>query len=207
MDKINPFKESKEEPKDKKNRRNILIVVCILVVVVLFLFIIEPAILGLEVYQDESSVNLTGLNEEVQLLRQELQQRDAQAQTVLQSSLDKKSAELTQCFADKAVLEGEKASVEGECAMYEEKITSLETQLAEKEAALEEAKTANDDEILELQDQIKTIENSYEELISYMANNICCKQKVDNRNINYYAVEGNKTICKESEGTQLSCFS
>ena len=210
VNKINPFKEQKEKPVERRNKRNIVIAVSIFVGILLMLFVIQPAILGLGVYDDVEPVDILTLEDKINLLSQQLQERDSQLSTQLTAELtnqllqglDQKSAELDNL----AVCLEEKSSLSAEKGLYEKNIDSLKSELNDKENQLIEVQ--NDHErVAELETELEDLKISYEGLIDNMAHNICCKQKVDNQNINFYSIADDKVTCQETEGTALSCFS
>jgi len=47
----------------------------------------------------------------------------------------------------------------------------------------------------------------YATLAKKSADNICCKKKIDNSNINYYIIQDDQIICLETSGFNLSCTS
>lgn len=70
---------------------------------------------------------------------------------------------------------------------YEKTIKSLESDLEEKEGDADE------------------LNLKYDLLAKNVANNICCKAKVDNPNIKYYAVENDRIVCLEEGELGISC--
>lgn len=222
MERINPLKETNvtpheknEKPHSRRNRRNILIGVCLLVGIILVLFIVQPSILGLGVYQDdETGINNTKLSveEQINLLSQQLEESNTQITAELEGRDAKITADLLQSLETKldeldqlAECLDQKSSLSTENEMYEIKIDSLEEQLNKNNADLQETLDEKDDKIIELEAELETIEDSYKELIAKMANNICCKKKVDDSSINSYTIEGDNLVCSGSGENPLSC--
>ena len=53
--------------------------------------------------------------------------------------------------------------------------------------------------------RFEALRNDYDSLVENTAKSICCKQKIDQPDIRYYGVDGDKIVCSEDKGTRLSC--
>ena len=185
----------------KKTRKNLLITIVVIVAVALLLFVVQPAILGFGVgVPDVDNSKVEALGNSIEELRLELESKSTLVNEDLQQKLDLKSEELAACVIVKS-------SLEGTSDLYEKNIDSLELLLAEKDASSQTVKDENAEEVNVLKDEILALKASYDLLIENMAHSICCKQKVDNPNINYYSIINNKTACLEDGEHQLTCFS
>ncbi|MBT3865691.1 hypothetical protein HOF78_01155 [Candidatus Woesearchaeota archaeon] len=51
----------------------------------------------------------------------------------------------------------------------------------------------------------EALERNYEDVVRNSANNICCKAKVDNQDIDSYIVSSNKVVCTTGEDKRISC--
>lgn len=83
------------------------------------------------------------------------------------------------------------------------KLTTLDFVLFEErcEEDMEEVKKGLNEKDL----QINELNKDYDTLAKNLANNICCKRKIDNSNIKYYLVEDNMIICTEERGLNIEC--
>jgi len=59
--------------------------------------------------------------------------------------------------------------------------------------------------INEKQEEIDDLRLQYDLLAENLANNLCCKAKVDNPGISSYKIENNMIICLEQGGLDISC--
>lgn len=53
--------------------------------------------------------------------------------------------------------------------------------------------------------ELGKVKENFDALAANMANNLCCKTKVDNPEIKYYRIEGNKVICLTEGTIRISC--
>ncbi|MEK6969525.1 MAG: hypothetical protein AABW48_03790 [Nanoarchaeota archaeon] len=212
-----PNKDVSNKERSLKNAgsKNVVIIISVIVGFLLLLFVVQPAILGLGVYQAEgNNSDMELLGQSIQDLRLQIDTENTQAAEELQSALTAKTdelntkiAELTQKAGELTKCLAEQSSLYSAKELYEKTIDSFEVRITEKDAEVQAAKDENAAEITALKEEVETVKSSFDVLIKNMANNICCKQKVDNPSINYYTIENNKVLCS-SEGTnQLSCFS
>lgn len=88
----------------------------------------------------------------------------------------------------------------------EEEINEL---IDEKDKEIIALKNEKDKEISALENEkdneINDLELQYSLLAENLANNLCCKAKVDNPNIDYYTIENNKILCLEDGTLTISC--
>ena len=49
-------------------------------------------------------------------------------------------------------------------------------------------------------------EENYDDLVRNTARSICCKQKIDNDEINYYDVDEDRIVCRSDAGEDLNCW-
>lgn len=212
---VDPNNEKKNQvPVVSKKKRSLVIGV---VIVSLFLIIIlaKPSIVGFGVYEDDQNVTanlapkepletiedvrlqLAGARQNLSLYQQLSEQ--------YKEDLDQKSEALTGAVATKTALEAIQSN-------FETTISLLESTLAEKVKLLEENAAAilkltqeKTDEVAKVTEELDTIKTDYNLLMENSAKNICCKQRVDNPQINSYDVTSNKVICLENGEKPLSC--
>ena len=79
----------------------------------------------------------------------------------------------------------------------------LEMEMKDKELKLliDELNSLRDAKVKEFE----ILKSEYYLLASKSANNLCCKAKIDNSKINYYAIENHKVLCLEKGTLKISC--
>ncbi|MBS3120343.1 hypothetical protein J4420_01405 [Candidatus Woesearchaeota archaeon] len=180
--------------------------------------------------------NVNQLQDQLTSIKTNLSQYSISNEELQQQLLDA-SREIKICLADKDTLttssEKEKLDAQNTIETLRQQIQQqqddVEKQLKNKDLQLEDELTKKDTEVAALlaekdqeaeelnanclsnlsniQDQLSTLQKNWDELAFNAARNICCKQKVDNPNINYYTVANNKINCLESGENKLNCFS
>ena len=70
---------------------------------------------------------------------------------------------------------------------------------------MEEEKVELNDKIIELENEKEGIQSDYEDLAKKLANPLCCKQKIDKWEINYYSIVDDNVICLETGDQEINC--
>jgi uncharacterized protein (DUF3084 family) len=167
--------------------------------IMLLLFVLmnlKPALVGYSIYRQvqETNYSLEDYGEKLSIIRGELSELKASG-SALKSELDAALSELQKTRLEAASLnlslkelqelrDKEKASFE---LYYLEKIGELNTRVDK------------------LTTELGRLENDYERLVKNTAQNICCKQKVDNPAINSYDVKSNRIVCSSEGKSALKC--
>lgn len=185
------------------NKKLLAKTVLIVAGMLLLALVLRPAIIGYIAYQKAGSINAS-----VEEYRK--------SAAALEIELAKSKTNLSACtdFSQKVFEELDSQMVKyADCAAgfnalalnhsiaasnFERELSELMAKLTAQEKEAEKADEAKEEEI-------KNLRNGYETLAKNAANNICCKMKVDNQNIKYYAVEGNRIICLEAGEKALNC--
>ncbi len=180
------------------HNRKIAIAFSVVIVVLLFVIILnlKPAIVGYSVYQKLQTTNysLEDYGENISSLKAEmkaLEQSGLKLKAELQSALKRlQQTKLVAVALNSSLIDmrdlREKEKKEYELK-YSEKVGYLNTELNKLNQEYDEL---NDD---------------FESLIKSAAKSICCKQKVDNNEINSYDVKHNKIVCSENGEHELRC--
>jgi len=181
--------------KTDKPKRNLLIAIVIISMIAVSLigiFIIRPSVIGLVTYN-----NLKKSNQSIEDYGKSVQE--------LESKILTYETNLSSCvsYNDKLF---------GELKTYTVSINECNNKLTTVQMNYNTLKNGTDDKIFELQEQITLkdesitrIQADYDSLAQNTANNLCCKAKVDNSNINSYKVENNKVVCMEDGEKNISC--
>ena len=54
-------------------------------------------------------------------------------------------------------------------------------------------------------EEVLSIQESFDLFVKNTAKSVCCKEKVDNPNIDYYDVIGDKLVCLTEGNSKLNC--
>jgi arginine deiminase len=102
--------------------------------------------------------------------------------------------------------------VENQRSLTDEKVLALEGVQEELDSKIK-AVRQRDTEVLVLQDMLEETKtklerksDDYDDLVKNTARSICCKNKIDNPNINFFDVDDDRIVCSETDGEQLSCW-
>lgn len=195
--------------------RNKLIAVSVVAAVVLLVFVFKPNILGLGVYdegelndtlnnlagtaigEEDDKYSIDDLGSTIEQLKLEISSGNSKLSEFLENDINSITDDLIFCQREKASLED----------TYDESISSLEDELDEKNQELDSLKAEKNTQCTELESKFTSLENSFDLLALNSAKSICCKQKVDNFDIDYYDVINDKIVCLEEGNKSLNCFS
>lgn len=169
----------------------------------LLALILRPAIIGYIAYQKAGSVNasIEEYKKNAAMLEIELAKSKTNLSACTDFSqkvfegLDSQITKYADCAASFNAL-----ALNHSIAVYnfEKELSVLEAKLEVQEKEAQKADKTKEEEI-------RNLKNDYETLAKNAANNICCKEKVDNPNIKYYKIENNKIVCLESGDKALAC--
>jgi hypothetical protein len=173
----------------------ILFLIGAIAIIALGLFIYKPQLAG-NVAKEISKTDLTSCKDNLQ---------------IVQNSLSALEKELETCSKakDSAIADMKKLQATEKCDTTE--LNNLQTKyndlVKQKNSLLKNLKDAQDraKECLGGNDYFSQLNESFSELAKNSANNICCKQRVDNPNIKAYSIDGNKINCLESGDLSLNC--
>lgn len=169
-------------------RKTFFFTTLILLIFFIMMFIIKPGIVGYGVYQQIKSSNIS--IEDYGKKVQELESKILILDTNLSSAFffnDKFSTELEKCLDKFFKCEENKLNFNISINSYEETIENLQDDLDEKNK------------------EINYLQIQFNLFAENLANNLCCKAKIDNPNINSYILENNKIICLEQGILKISC--
>lgn len=177
---------------EEKLKRNIILASIIVIAIILLIFIIRPGIIGYTIYKQvkESNYSVEDYGEDIQDLKTKL--------LVSDTNLSSCSA-----FSKELLTELEKYSDKfSEC---NSELNALKTNFSLLRADLDQKNKELDKLINEKQGEIDDLRIQYDTLAENLANNLCCKAKVDNPDIISYKIENNMIICLEQGGLDISC--
>ena len=169
-----------------------VIITSIIVLILLILFAVKPSIIGYSVYQqvkdsnysiEEYGKNIKDLESKLLIADTNLSAYNEFNKRIL-SELEKYSNKVSEY---KSELDALKINFTFSIAEYEEIINDLNMDKEKKE------------------EEINSLKFQYDLLAKNLANNLCCKAKVDNPDIKYYKVDNNKIVCLEEGTLEILC--
>jgi len=196
-------------------KKNIVYLVLIFtVLIVIGVFVVKPGIVGYAVYQDIQKLNYSMGNygDDMEELNSELLVSETDLDSCnkfnkeLLGELDKYADKISECSNDLGASEVRLDSTKDK---YGKEISELKNEHKEEIENLEEK---YEEEISELKDEVSDggdeasdYKERYDTLAENLANNLCCKRKIDNPSIRYYVVENDRIICSEEGALKISC--
>ena len=91
-----------------------------------------------------------------------------------------------------------KAEIEQQKLNYEYNITNLQNRLSQQKQTLTT-------KLEQLNQSYKELQQKHLALIENSARSICCKEKVDNEQIDSYIISDNKLVCTSGEENKIDC--
>ena len=159
-----------------------VIIASIIVLILLILFAVKPSIIGYSVYQQVKDSNYS-IEEYGKNIKE------------LESQLLIANTNLSSCSEfNKKLLD--------EFTKYSDKISECKSDLD----ALKVEFNLSITEVEKRKEEISDLKLQYDLLAKNLANNLCCKARVDNPDIKYYKVEDNKIACVEEGILEISCI-
>lgn len=170
---------------------NMLLIIVIFLLIMLFL-IIKPALIGYKVSHqfEESKMQVSDFIKELDVVKANL----AIAETKLDSCAKTSEQHLNDLSEEKA----KNFECEQKNSQYDYNLSRIQTECEQKKTEIQANLTT-------LQSEYSALKNTYEYVISNAANNICCKAKVDNKDIDSYIIFSGKITCTIGEKEKISC--
>ncbi len=177
---------------EEELKRKIIIASIIVIVIILLIFIIRPGIIGYTIYQQvkESNYSVENYGEDIQDMKTKLLVSDTN---------------LSSCSAFNKELLTELEKYSDKFSDCNSELNALKTDFSLLRADLDQKNEELDKLINEKQEEIDDLRLQYDLFAENLANNLCCKAKVDNPDISSYKIENNMIICLEQGGLDISC--
>jgi cell division protein FtsL len=171
-----------------KGRHIVLAACALLFALVLGVTTIGPAITGYAVYQNVKSSGYS-----VDDYGKNINDMELQVSNFMTN--------ISACnnFNDKLL--AELRTYVGNITQCRDRISQQQIEIASLEKDIENAQNAEDSKSAEL----KALSENYDLLARNAANNICCKMRVDDPEINSYRIENSRIICSKGEPLNISC--
>lgn len=190
---------------NKMSKKNIyLAIIFIILLALLIKFIISPSIIGYNTYQqiESSNYSMEDYGKDIRDLELKLLIYNTNLSSCVEfnkklfSEFEKYSDKFSECKSNLSAL---KMNFDLSKERYGEIVENLEEELGEKNEEVDKL-------LHEKEMEISDLELEHNLLMQNVANNICCKAKVDNPNINYYKIKDNKIVCTEEGTLSISCY-
>lgn len=138
----------------------------------------------------------------------------------LKAQLDQAISDLSQCTTKKAecevYMESHRTELDELKEELDEKEEELESKTEELEADCSEEIADSTKELTQgqencveqlnsMEEEVRTVQEDFDAFVASIARSVCCKERVDNANINYYSMIDNKLVCLEESGEALTC--
>ncbi len=188
---------------EKGEKTTVIITVSLIVLALLFVFVIRPGTTGYATYLKIKDTNYTveSYGKHVSELETEalIQKTNASSCTssyeLLLGELKEFNTQHSQCMQGLATAE----------TRLNLSLTETETMMAEWAADKAKMEQQLKDTETEKDKTILALESKYDSLAKNTANNLCCKAKIDNPDINYYDVKDEMVVCLETGDKELDC--
>lgn len=180
-----------------------IIVLIIIIILLMVFFIIKPAIIGYSIYDkvQKSNYSLDTFSSTISSLKTKLKLAQNNITAVKQFTSQLISIN-SNCSEKYAACVNSNIKNEYICNStingYKSIINKLKSKLNITIAEIDNYKS-------NYSQSIADEKTHYSQLARNSADNICCKEKVDNPNINYYIVQNDRIVCLEKPGLPLSC--
>lgn len=186
-----------------KRKEIFVIGVSIIIGIIIYSFVIQPGITGYGVYKQikDSDYTLEDYGKEVNDLEEEISSLNSElfsctsSKNEMSSELQSTTDRYSKCKNELNNLQISYDEISNE---HRDILRELRDELDKKQEEIDELKNGTNNGLEDLQFE-------YNLLAKNLANNLCCKAKIDNSNINYYKIENNKLVCLESGELRISC--
>lgn len=168
----------------------------VIFLIMILLFIVKPSITGYGIYQEAKSMNVSikELSSDIGDLRDQILVKSTNLSNC-NDNYQKIEDRLEECISSLDIEKENNIRLEFESKSSKE---LLRRDLDDCEDDFSSSKE-------ELEDELKSLEKEYAELLKNSARVICCKKKVDNPKIAFYDIESNHIVCRENFGKDLKC--
>ncbi|MCM2325130.1 MAG: hypothetical protein NDI94_01585 [Candidatus Woesearchaeota archaeon] len=191
-----PRPQMQAQPKKKTFSKKKFLFVAIVLGLVMTFFVIRPAIIGYSVYGDIKGSGMTANDYKMDIAK-------------LSGQLETAKTSLATCEAGVASAAENANALSSDLESKDAQIESLTKDLEDVKKSLakkDETISKVEENLKEAKDQSKELKNNYADLAKNAARSICCKNKIDNPNINFYSAEDGVISCSEEKGEELKCW-
>jgi chromosome segregation ATPase len=191
-----PKPQMQAQPKKRSFSKKKFLFVAALLAIAMTFFVIRPAIIGYSVYGDIKGSGMTANDYKMDIAK-------------LSGELENVKGSLSACESNVVSATENANALNSDLESKDAQIESLTKDLEDVKKSLEkkdESIAKVEENLKEAKDQSKELKNNYEDLAKNAARSICCKNKIDNPNINFYSAEDGVISCSEEKGEELKCW-
>ncbi len=215
-----------------KNRSPLLLTIAVVIGIIFLITFLRPSLIGYSIYQDVQKTNysLNEYGESVHNLKTELAITQANKTVYadltnrLEQNIEEKESQLETCRTEKTALQANFESIQITANVQ---TTLFESAIQEKEETITDLKKESTDFKEKLKDdladqkmdlqrqcqegnadvtqQLAVIRALYNSFVANQAKSVCCKERVDNPDIQFYDVLNDKLLCLEEGTKKLEC--
>ncbi len=196
---------------DKKERKQIqphhhhisMLLIVVIFLIILLLIMIKPALLGYKVSSQfkEIELEVAEFMKELELTKSNL--------IITQTNLDSCKS-LNQYYLEELA---EEKNISFQCGQEKNELQSKYRQLRTEyifniskiESEFEQKKNEIQINLTQYKTKYNELQSIYNEVVSNAAYNICCKAKVDNKEIDSYIISNGVIICTVGEEKKITC--
>ncbi|MBI2572741.1 hypothetical protein HYV86_02685 [Candidatus Woesearchaeota archaeon] len=224
--------ELMDQKESSKTKNKSTAVILVLLLVMGAIFFVRPSIIGYGIYKeieqsnytvDTYGKNLQELQHELQTIRtnatlytsfneqllsqyEDIAQKytlctDERSQAVAQLKVSEDS-----CADKVALLEQQNANTK---SLYEQSLRDKENQqnviVDQKTTQLEQDKVQCTQEAQTAKQEKETVQRDFDAFAATMAKSVCCKEKVDNPQIDSFTISSNKIVCLVGGEKKIGC--
>lgn len=207
------FEDSVEENKSKDNSalyRKMVIVTSVILIVLVSLLVFRPALIGYSVYKQAENGNysVTELGASVQNLKVQLAATKSNLSLYQEiygqvwDEVKSKELSLSDCTTSRDELTSQVAYVRQE---WKSDLAKCQGEKDRTTQDLTNQLSTKDTEIANVLKQKEDIKKSFDNFVKNLAKSVCCKEKVDDPDVNSYEVINERLVCVNSGSNSLNC--
>ncbi|MBR9683861.1 hypothetical protein GOV03_04960 [Candidatus Woesearchaeota archaeon] len=172
-------------------------------VVVAMFFLMRPLITsyGTASLEQEYTEQISELNQELVAAQTGLEETQKFKQELFDEN-KRLNNNLLSCREDLTATNKDVENLNENIFSLKKDLSNMETEEIDE---IEQEKVELHTQLTELETEKENLQSDYNTLAQNLANSICCKQKIDKWEINYYSIVDNDILCLEEGETEISC--
>jgi hypothetical protein len=185
----------------EKINLSLLIIIFLLVITVSFM--VKPTITGLGVANlfEEKNANFSDFIKEQDITKSDLSLSESNLEACKKLNQEY-SREIEIQNKDVFACTQEKSKIQSEMNILK---SEVEFEKSKLESEYQQKNNEVDIQIKQFEEKYNQLESLYSSFVTNIANNICCKAKVDNKNIDSYLISNSMIVCTTGSENKISC--
>lgn len=181
---------------------NFLLIIVILLIVIIII-LINPALLGYKISKQFEEIGMStsdflktldSTKSQLLITETNLESCKSLNKDLLEDFSNEKDTSF-KCIQEKSLLEFD----------YKNMIREYDFNLSILKSNFDADKKTIDIQLSQEKTKVKDLQSGYDILVINTANNLCCKARVDNKDIDSYVVSSNIVVCTSGEINKISC--